>query len=72
MNGWEYGIVELDEFGNTCAARRKGSRVQFVLWKAGQHGHKEDFWHNMGAGWSKKFSPVEPRAPSTGGEKEEA
>lgn len=29
--------------------------VEFILWEAGQHGHKEDFWYRMGDGWVTKF-----------------
>lgn len=31
-------------------------RVEFVLWKAGQQGHTEDYWHVMGEGWEKGFT----------------
>lgn len=34
--------------------RRKGN-VQFVLWKAGEHGHKEDYWINFDSSWWKTF-----------------
>ena len=32
-------------------------RVQFVLWKAGEQGHTEDYWHDMGYGWELFFIP---------------
>lgn len=48
---YEYGFV-----GDTPARRnRKTGEVQFVLWKAGEQGHKEDFWHKFGNGWEKQF-----------------
>lgn len=28
---------------------------EFVLWKAGQAGHSEDFWHKFGDGHEKSF-----------------
>lgn len=32
-------------------------RVQFILWPAGQQGHAEDYWHDMGPGWEEFFVP---------------
>lgn len=52
---WIYG-----ECHNRPARKhRKNGNVQFVLWKAGEHGHKEDYWHNFGPGWEKLFIPNE-------------
>lgn len=42
INPWIYGTC------NGVRARRRarwGRDVQLVLWKAGQMGHAEDFWH---------------------------
>ncbi len=39
----------------------KTGRVEFVLWRAGEQGHAEDFWHPMGPGWEEHF--VEARRP---------
>lgn len=36
-------------------------RVEFVLWRAGQQGHTEDYWHEMGCGWELHFIAQEPR-----------
>ncbi len=30
-------------------------RVQFVLWRVGEQGHSQDYWHNMGEGWEEYF-----------------
>ena len=45
-----------------CGKKRNVSRknnitgdVEFVLWKAGEQGHKKDYWHKMGLGWSDWF-----------------
>lgn len=48
---WEYGTC------NGTAARRhiKNKNVQFVLWKAGEQGHKEDCWHNFDSSWWEGF-----------------
>jgi hypothetical protein len=31
--------------------------VQFVLWRAGQQGHKEDYWHRFDSSWWSQFKP---------------
>jgi len=33
----------------------KNNDCEFVLWDAGEHGHKKPFWHRMGDGWIDKF-----------------
>ena len=50
---WEYG---------TCGSHKRrarrhtvGRNVQFVLWKAGEQGHKEDFWINFDSSWWETF-----------------
>lgn len=48
---WEYG---------TCSSRNARrhkilKNVQFVLWKAGEQGHKRDFWHNFDTSWYELF-----------------
>lgn len=45
-DGYERENVRLDT---------QTGRAQFVLWKAGEQGHSEDYWHNMGAGWEIYF-----------------
>ncbi len=50
---YEYGHV-----GDTPARRnRMTGEVQFVLWKAGEQGHQQDYWHKFGDGWEKRFAP---------------
>jgi len=49
------------EFGS-CGGRvaRKDKRdgsVAFVLWKAGEQGHKVDYWHNFDSSWWDGFKP---------------
>lgn len=52
---WEYGTL------NERVARRhrKTGECQFVLWEAGEQGHKEDYWHCFGAGHDVYFIPNE-------------
>lgn len=48
---WIYGTC------NNIQARKnriKGN-VQFVLWKAGEQGHLEHFWHDFDHSWWKDF-----------------
>lgn len=50
---WEYGMCD------KCRARRnqKTGAVQFVLWPAGEQGHRFDFWHNFDRTWWSLFLP---------------
>lgn len=50
---WEYGIAN----GMPARRHRKNGNVQFVLWKAGQQGHNEDFWFDMHLHWWSSFRP---------------
>jgi hypothetical protein len=50
-NAWVYGYVK----GTRARLNTITNQCQFVLWKAGEQGHTEDFWHNMGDGWVKHF-----------------
>lgn len=53
---WVYGTCN----NRPARKHRKNGNVQFVLWKAGEHGHKEDFWHNFGDGHEVNFKPTDP------------
>jgi len=46
-NVWIYGNC------NNRPARKHSinGNVQFVLWKAGEQGHKEDFWIDFDSSW---------------------
>ena len=50
---WEYGTCK----GRDGVVRRHRitGKVEFVLWKAGEQGHNEDCWHEMGFGWEDSF-----------------
>ena len=50
---WEYGTAG----ANATPARRhtKRGNVQFVLWKAGEQGHTEDYWHDFDQSWWPTF-----------------
>jgi hypothetical protein len=50
---WQYGTVD----GYKARRHRKNKNVQFILWKAGQEGHQEDFWHDFDESWWVKFIP---------------
>lgn len=58
---YEYGVI-LNEDGSIREKARRNKdtqKVEFVLWKAGEQGHQEDFWHVMGVGWEKRFQLTE-------------
>jgi len=44
---WIYGTCR----DRRARKHRKKGNVQFVLWKAGEQGHKEDFWHDFHKHW---------------------
>lgn len=54
-----YGEVlrEDGSFRNRARLNMRTGRVEFVLWKAGEQGHKQDFWYEMGYGWELQFKP---------------
>lgn len=57
---WEYGKVIRTNSLPTVARRNKLSgEVQFVLWKKGEQGHKEDYWHKFDNSWYQLFKTDE-------------
>lgn len=55
-----YGSVFRPADGHTRRPVRLDTwtgRVEFVLWRAGEQGHSEDYWHVMGEGWEQFFVP---------------
>ena len=50
---WQYGTAGK----HRTPARRntRNGRVQFVLWKAGEHGHATDYWHDFDRAWWPTF-----------------
>jgi hypothetical protein len=44
---YEHGMC----IGRPARRRRKTGEVQFVLWKAGQQGHTNDYWHRFDESW---------------------
>lgn len=57
---WIYGTVEMPHGIVSARKHRIKGNVQFVLWKAGEQGHKEDFWHDMHTYWWKQFKTDQP------------
>jgi hypothetical protein len=43
--------------GILARKHRKKKNVQMKLFQAGEHGHKEDYWHNFDSSWWNKFIP---------------
>lgn len=50
---YEYGTCA----GTKARRNRLTGKVQFVLWKAGEQGHTEDYWIRFGEGWETQFKP---------------
>lgn len=38
---YEYGEIR----GKVSRRNLKNGEVQFILWRAGEHGHKDHYWH---------------------------
>jgi hypothetical protein len=47
---WEYGTCK-----GKIARRGKEGNVQFVMWKAGEQGHTEDYWVDYSSYWWTAF-----------------
>lgn len=53
---WEYGTCKIDGYDPNRARRhRLNGEVQFLLWKAGEHGHAKDYWSAYNAYWWPNF-----------------
>lgn len=52
---WEYGACR----GLKARRNRHTGEVQFVLWKAGERGHVEDYWHNFNSYWWPVFTAID-------------
>ena len=51
---WEYGVCR----GRRARRCKRTGEVQFILWKAGEQDHREDFWHPFNSYWWNEFSPA--------------
>lgn len=54
---WEYGTCEPEPGTGVARRHRRKGNVQFVLWKAGEQGHTEDYWHDFDSSWWPSFKP---------------
>ncbi len=54
LDEWEYGMCN----GRKARRHRDNGNVQFILWNAGEYGHKEDFWHDLHTSWWPNFKPL--------------
>ena len=54
---YEYGTCSTYNGMNLRKARRDRitNEIQFVLWKAGEHNHTEDYWATYDSSWWKNF-----------------
>jgi hypothetical protein len=51
---YEYGTVN----GKHARKNRKTGEVQFVMWKAGEQGHMQDYWINFNSYLWPQFEPA--------------
>lgn len=57
---WEYGIAGTSVESVNTRTKRKNKltgEVQFILWEAGEQGHKKDYWHPINPTWWPPFIP---------------
>ena len=55
---WEYGVAGNHVESRDCRTYRRNKltgEVQFILWEAGEQGHKKDCWHLMNPTWWPTF-----------------
>lgn len=50
---WTYGTCS----GKLARRHKINKNVQMKLWKAGEQGNKEDYWHNFDRSWWHEFIP---------------
>lgn len=48
---WVYGVCN----GRKARRDKKSGRVQFIMWKAGEQGHKKDCWLDFDSTWWSQF-----------------
>lgn len=54
LNHYEYGTCH----GAPARRRIRTGQVEFILWEAGQNGHKYDAWYEMNNWHWDKFKPT--------------
>lgn len=53
IHWWKYGTCR----GVRSRRCRICKEVQFIIWKAGEQGHKKDFWTSFNSYWWDQFIP---------------
>lgn len=59
-----YGYVFRDSDGyrrENVRLNKSTKRIEFILYKAGEQGHVEDYWYTMGYKWDVYFVAYENR-----------
>lgn len=51
---WEYGTCN----GTPARRHRANNNVQFVFWRAGEQGHREECWIDFDSYWWSDFTPA--------------
>lgn len=53
LDEWEWGHIN----GTTARRHIRNKNVQFLLWKPGEQGHPEGYWHDYDPSWWPLFVP---------------
>jgi len=53
---FEYGFCK----GELARRNKKTGAVEFILWKSGERGHTEDYWHPFDSYWWSMFKTEQP------------
>lgn len=61
----DYGICFVNDQWLHARRLRKSGRVQFVLWRAGENGHEQDYWHDMHQSHWRYFKAIGVRQLAT-------
>lgn len=58
LRRYKYGWVIKDDKPTWARFDTESREVYFVLWKAGENGHRKNYWHKFGCGWLFLFKPI--------------
>ena len=61
--GYRFGRVRKYVYGacgpgkGRVARKHRNGSVEFIVWRAGTHGHTQDFWYPLNSFWWGTFTP---------------
>jgi hypothetical protein len=59
IDPWVYGECN----GRVARRHRRKGIVQVILWKPGEQGFADNFWHAMDSSWWAQFEPFKAKNP---------